>query len=95
MRLAHLVVFNLAFAAVSAFPAVLLSEAVSASRNLTLCKGGANGFKDYVIMPGPTGVDLAGALVELPNYGVSWPFVLFRSMSVTLVGHGGERKSGA
>lgn len=50
-------------------PAVVLN---SGSSNDIVMKprGGSPGFQDYVIPAGPTGVDLAGALNEIPGYGV-------------------------
>ena len=55
---------------VSALPAVVLDGAFD-GQTLFMRNGGAGGFQDYVIKPGPTGVALAGALNEIPGYGVS------------------------
>lgn len=66
-----LALFSLGVVAVSALPVVLLDDAASGSSDLTMRSGGAGGFQDYVIVPGPTGVDLAGAINEIPGYGVS------------------------
>lgn len=76
MKLLTVILCSLGIAAVSALPAVVLDDAASNAHDLTMRSGGAGGFEDYIIVPGPTGVDLAGAIQEIPGYGVSTPLAL-------------------
>lgn len=73
MKFISLSFLSLGVVFVSALPAVVLDDA---SDGQTLSKRGG-GFQDYVIKPGPTGVDLAGALNEIPGYGVSVVEILY------------------